>query len=123
MPFDPKALLLLLKATKPETIDNIFVDAFRHRQDGLSVDKRKTWSESLQNASVEDTNAVSLQIQVQYDNSLHLGLQLFASVDQLIRECLYLGLTIEQVPEVFPKDFHAQLRVNKPVIQPSYFVL
>jgi len=92
MPFDAKPLLLLLKAGKADVIDSFFVDAFRYRQDGISAEKKKSWSESLQNASADDVNS------------------LYTSIDQLIRDCLYLGVAPDKVADVFPNDFHAQLK-------------
>jgi len=105
MPFDAQILLLLLKAKSPKVIDDIFVDVFRYRQDGVSVKKKTEWREAL---GISDEEVGKL-----YD-----------SVDQLIRQCLYLGLEREDISgnAVFPQGFHTNLKALLAKILASHMV-
>mmetsp|Transcript_23915 Transcript_23915/g.26546 ORF Transcript_23915/g.26546 Transcript_23915/m.26546 type:complete len:193 (+) Transcript_23915:27-605(+) len=90
MPLDAQPLLVLLKAGKPDIIDGVLLDTFRYRKDGLSGQKSTQWQGTL---GVTPREAKSL----------------FASVEQLIRTCLYSNLDQATIPTVFPKGFHPQL--------------
>jgi len=105
MPFDAQILLLLLKAKSPKFIDEFFVDTFRYRQDGVSEKKRTEWKDAL---GISDEEVRKL-----YD-----------AVDQVIRQCLYLGLEKDDIAgnAVFPPNFHTNLKALLAKIIASHLV-
>jgi uncharacterized protein YdaT len=100
MPIEWKNLELLLRAKSPDAVDAVLVDAYRFRFEGLSKQKKTSWTESLELKN----------------NELD---QLYPNVDQLVREALYVSGSDETaVLGIFPTDFHPQLKklLNKLIV-------
>jgi hypothetical protein len=92
MPFNADDLLVLLKASSPEAVENVLVDAWRYRHDGISETRRMTWKSSLGDASDDDV------------------CRLVVAADQLVRDCVYKSSDEKQMETIFPANFHKNLK-------------
>lgn len=86
------SLLPLQNASKPAEIEQLLIDVFRRRHDGLSAEYVKGVQQAFGIATSEDTQA------------------LLISVAHLLHHSLSGPISKESIVSWFPQDFHAQLR-------------